>query len=212
MPKNVFSYTKTAPRTILLADNRLLTLNEAAGYMIQEKRLMMRFNRGETEALRDIYALYKDDLVSLAAALLHNKTTAEDAVHDVFAKLIQNRTRLHITQNLRQYLMTSVANRSRQYYHSQRRAQVVPLEPETAEISGPRPPDAALLSDERKQHLADALAALPYEQREVILLRHYGELKFKQIAALHDVSINTIQGRYRYGLDKLRSLLNGELQ
>ena len=172
---------------------------------------MMRFNRGDTEALRDIYALYKDDLVSLAAALLHNKTSAEDVVHDVFAKLIQNQTRLHITQNLRQYLMTSVANVARQHYHSQRRAQGVPLEPATADIGDPRPPEAALLADEQKHLLAEALAALPYEQREVILLRHFSALKFKQIAALHDVSINTIQGRYRYGLDKLRSLLNGEL-
>jgi hypothetical protein len=56
--------------------------------MIQEKRLMMRFNRGDAAALRDIYALYKDELVTLASALLHDKTTAEDAVHDVFAMLI----------------------------------------------------------------------------------------------------------------------------
>ena len=179
--------------------------------MIQEKRLIMRFNRGETEALRDIYALYKDDLVSLAAALLHNNTTAEDAVHDVFAKLIQNRTHLHITSNLRHYLMTCVANTARQYYHSHRRAQGVPAELKTAETGDRQPPESGLLFDEQKQQLAEALAALPYEQREVILLRHYSELKFKQIAALHDVSINTIQGRYRYGLDKLRSLLNGEL-
>jgi RNA polymerase sigma-70 factor (ECF subfamily) len=46
----------------------------------------------------------------------------------------------------------------------------------------------------------------------VVLLRHFSDFKFKQIAALQNVSINTIQGRYRYGLDKLRSLLNGELK
>ncbi|MCD6175518.1 MAG: hypothetical protein J7K65_07125 [Planctomycetes bacterium] len=54
--------------------------------MIQDKRLMMRFNRGDAAALRDIYGLYKDELVTLASALLYNKTAAKDAVHDAFAK------------------------------------------------------------------------------------------------------------------------------
>ena len=40
---------------------------------------MMRFNRGDSSALRDIYNLYKDELVSLTGALLHDKTAAEDA-------------------------------------------------------------------------------------------------------------------------------------
>lgn len=173
---------------------------------------MMRFNRGDTQALRDIYALYKDDLVSLAAALLHDRTTAEDVVHDVFAKLIQNRMRLHITRNLRQYLMTSVANMARQYFQSQRRSSIALADASQGVQTGdPKTPETVMLSDERKRRLADALASLPYEQREVILLRHFSDFKFRQIAALHDVSINTIQGRYRYGLDKLRSLLNGEL-
>jgi RNA polymerase sigma-70 factor (ECF subfamily) len=173
----------------------------------------MRFNRGDCDALRDIYTLYKDDLVSLAAALLYNKTTAEDVVHDVFAKLIQNQTRLRITRNLRQYLMTAVANMARHYFQSQHKASIALTEAaQTAEIGDQEPPECAILSDERNRHLADALAALPYEQREVVLLRHFSDFKFKQIAALQNVSINTIQGRYRYGLDKLRSLLNGELK
>ncbi len=51
--------------------------------MIREKLLMMRFNQGDKQALRDIYSLYKDELVSLACALSHNKTTAQDAVHEL---------------------------------------------------------------------------------------------------------------------------------
>ena len=172
---------------------------------------MMRFNRGDTEALRDIYALYKDDLVTLAAALLHDRTTAEDVVHDVFAQLIRKQERLHITQHLRHYLMTSVANTARHYYHSQNKAPALMPDAVLAErISDRQLPESLLLADEQKQQLADALSLLPYEQREVILLRHLSDFKFKKIASLQNVSINTVQGRYRYGLDKLRSLLNGE--
>ncbi|MHC5181765.1 MAG: RNA polymerase sigma factor [Planctomycetota bacterium] len=180
--------------------------------MIQEKRLMMRFNRGDAAALRDIYALYKDELVTLASALLHDKTTAEDAVHDVFAMLIDRQKTLKITQNLKQYLMTAVANAARQRYRTQKRASEVSLDSEkTPETETQKPPESAILADEQQQHLAAALSALPYQQREVILLRHFGELRFKKIASMQSVSINTVQGRYRYGLDKLRSLLNGEM-
>ncbi len=60
--------------------------------------------------------------------------------------------------------------------------------------------------------LRDALAQIPYEQREVLTLYMQGDMAFKQIAKIQNVSINTVQGRYRYGLDKLRSLLNGEMK
>ena len=53
---------------------------------------------------------------------------------------------------------------------------------------------------------------LAYEQREAIVLRLHGGMKFKAIAKLQDVSDKTAQSRYRYGLDKLRSILNGEVE
>ena len=61
------------------------------------------------------------------------------------------------------------------------------------------------------QRLVDAMAQLPYEQHEVIVMRAYAGLKFKAIAKMQNESINTIQSRYRYGLNKLRSILNGEV-
>ena len=73
-------------------------------------------------------------------------------------------------------------------------------------------PDHAIICSEESQRLNLAIAQLPNEQREVIVLRLKGEMTFREIAKLHDVSVNTIQGRYRYGLNKLRSILNGEVE
>jgi RNA polymerase sigma-70 factor (ECF subfamily) len=73
-------------------------------------------------------------------------------------------------------------------------------------------PDKAIICSEESQRLNCAIAQLPNEQREVIALRLKGEMTFSQIAKLHNVSVNTIQGRYRYGLNKLRSVLNGEVE
>jgi RNA polymerase sigma factor (sigma-70 family) len=56
-----------------------------------------------------------------------------------------------------------------------------------------------------------ALAQLPQEQRQVVVLHVLGPLRFREIARQTSVSINTVQSRYRYGLAKLQSLLNGEV-
>ena len=60
--------------------------------------------------------------------------------------------------------------------------------------------------------LAWALDHLPYEQREVLVLRAYSNMKFTAIAAQQNLSIHTVQGRYRYAMDKMRSLLNSEAE
>lgn len=179
--------------------------------MLLEKRLIMRFNRGDISAVRDIYALYKDDLVSLAAVLLQDRTHAEDIVHDVFAGLVQKQEALRISKNLRAYLFTSVTNRIRQHMrkNDRRGASATDLG-DDIQISAQKAPECWLILDEQKRDLTQALAKLPYEQREVIMLRHYSDFRFKRIAATQNVSVNTVQGRYRYGMEKLRSLLNGE--
>ena len=180
--------------------------------MFLEKQLILRFNRGDTDALRDIYARYKDDLVSLAAALLQDKNAAEDAVHDVFARLVQRQDTLRISQNLRAYLTTSAANMARQHFRKRQKSPESSLDASGMDRPGKElPPESAMLDGEQKQLLTNALADLPYEQREAVLLRHYSDLTFRKIASAQNVSVNTVLGRYRYGIDKLRSRLNGEL-
>ena len=68
------------------------------------------------------------------------------------------------------------------------------------------------IRSEQLQKVSRALTDLPYEQREAIVLRLHGDMRFRQIAKLQKTSIKTVQSRYRYGLDKLRSILNGEVK
>lgn len=60
--------------------------------------------------------------------------------------------------------------------------------------------------------LAEALQQLPYEQREVICLRMEMDMSFHQIATIQKVPSNTAKGRYRYGMERLRSLMNGKVR
>ncbi len=172
--------------------------------MHEAKNLIRRFNRGDVQALRGMYDLFRHDLMTLAMALLRESQGAEDAVHEVFVKMLASQPTLRIRGNLRSYLLTAVTNTCRDMLSRRSRAVSSAGRSQGCWQEGP---EKALALSEAQQHLARALERLPYEQREVLVLRYFGDLKFKAIAKSQGVSINTVQGRYRYGLEKLRSLL-----
>jgi len=60
--------------------------------------------------------------------------------------------------------------------------------------------------------LKNAMGQVPYEQRIVLTLYMEGQMTFRQIAELEETTINTVQGRYRYGIEKLRKLLKSEVE
>ena len=180
--------------------------------MIEDRLMIWKFNHGRIEVVRRIYEKYKDDLVSLAGALLNDKAVAEDAVHDAFVSFIKLAGTFQLTGSLKGFLGTCVANKARNLNRSKgRRASIAIDEAVSACGDSAGPANAAILCDEVGR-LRRVLGRLSYEQREVIMLHIHSGLKFKEIAEVQQVSINTAQGRYRYGLEKLRSLLDGEVE
>ncbi len=179
--------------------------------MLSEVKLIWRFNRGHPEAVREIYEEHKHELVTLAGALLLDKAEAEDVVHDVFVGFIQAGGRFQLTGSLKGFLATCVANRARNRNKSNRRH--TPNEVAAAEPAAPdnERPDSTTMFGEELKFVGGALAELPYEQREVVVLRLCSGMRFHAIARMQGVSINTVQGRYRYGVDKLKTLLDGKL-
>ena len=178
---------------------------------MEDKLLIRRFKRGNTDALCRIYEKYEGVMLTVAAGLLNNVGAAEDAVHDVFVAFAQSPERLRLAGSLRSYLTTCVANLARDRLRANKRQSANPpeAEPQTDE---PTMPLSRAIHDEELRRLAEVLVTLPYEQREVIVLHLKGDLTFREIARVQDTSINTVQSRYRYGIDKLRSLLNGEVE
>jgi len=178
---------------------------------MEDKLLIWRFKYGSRDALCRIYEKYEDDMLTLAISLLNDVSTAEDVVHDVFVSFAESAERLKLNGSLKGYLITCVANLARDKIRARRRQ---PAELDEAEPAGPASngPPESIICDEELQRLNYAMAQLPYEQREAILLHLRGGMTFKAIAKSQGTSINTIQSRYRYGLDKLRSLLDGEVK
>ena len=72
--------------------------------MLEDRLLAWKFNRGRVEVLGRIYTKYKDELMTLAWALLYDRGSAEDVVQDVFTTFIRACGTLHLTDNLKGYL------------------------------------------------------------------------------------------------------------
>ena len=179
--------------------------------MLNEKRLASRCRRGDRDAFSEVYEAYVDDLLTLAANLLGDGGAADDVVQDVFVNFARTAPSFRLTGSLKGYLATCTANRARDVMRHRKLSQPAPLPDADALDSGvPEPPDS-VAEKEQQQHLRLALARLPQEQREAVILRLHGDLTFKEIAALQSVSLKTVQSRYRYALDKLRTLLKSEV-
>ncbi len=179
--------------------------------MFEDRVLIWRLKQGSRKALHQIYEKYESDLLTLAANLLKDKSAAEDVVQDVFIGFVESIHKFVLTGRLKAYLLKCAANRCRDIIRKGRRRQTIAMEQAQTVVSNTDGPVQLAIASEQLRRVSSALTELPYEQREVVVLHLQGEMKFKVIAQLQKVSIKTVQSRYRYGLDKLRSMLNGEV-
>jgi len=179
--------------------------------MIEDKLLILGFKRGRPEALRQIYDKYKVELLRYALTLVGSLHAAEDIVHDVFVSFAQSADRIGLTGSLKGYLVTSVLNRVRNHVRDGSRRGEGPLDEADLLPCPQRGPQQWAVLNEELSLLSTALQQLPYEQREVICSHMEMDLTFSQIAVLQKTSVNTVKGRYRYGIEKLRSVLNGKV-
>jgi len=171
-----------------------------------ERQLLSQAKQGNQESMRAIYLAHKDHLFTVARALLHDHHLAEDVVHDVFVSFARALKDLKLRSNLKGYLSVSVCNKARDIVRTRVRRQGR-LESAVLSKPGTEMPEAALTHQELIDQLTLALQEVPLEQREVLLLRAKAGMTFQEIARQQGVGVNTAQGRYRYGLNKLRMLL-----
>jgi len=179
--------------------------------MLEDKLLVIKCRRGNKDAMCRLYDKYKDYLLTLAKGLLSEQAEAEDIVHDVFVALARSAGKFQLTGSLKGYLATCVSNRARDRIRARmRRADA--LGSKNPVLTGSENPEQQAAEAEELTRARLALQQIPYEQREAVLLHVKGGMKLREIAKLQGVSVSTVHGRYRYGLDKLRSLLNSEVE
>ena len=151
----------------------------------------------EIEAL---YRQYGPALLLLARAISGDRERAQDAIHDVFLRLIKD-DRLHQATNKKAYLFACVRNAVLNGVKLQDRHQALEAEADALWFDPPNRDYAG------EQKLRSVLSTLPEDQREVVVLHVWGELTFSEIGTLLGTSPNTAASRYRYAISKMRDSL-----
>jgi len=179
--------------------------------MADDKRLIRQFKQGRKEAMKQIYEKYKVTLLKTAIILTNNADAAEDIVQDVFISFAQRAKELKAIGNLRNYLITAVVNKVRNRIRDVSRKPVSAIDDADRLPSREKSGEQWAILNEQLALLSEAMNDIPYEQREIITLKMEGNMTFKQIAELEEMPIATVQGRFRYGIEKLRKLLKNEV-
>jgi len=120
---------------------------------------------------------------------------------------IESREKFKLDGSLKSFLATCVVNLARDKLRAGR-SRPCELDEATATALDTNEPQHHAIFGEEARNLNNAVGQLSQEQREVVLLHLRGGMKFREIADLQKVSINTAKSRYRYGLEKLRTLLS----
>lgn len=130
----------------------------------------------------------------------------------MFVSFAESAGELNLRKSLKGYLITCVANRARNMNKKGRIRETGNFAKAETMVSDSHRPEQWIIHSEEFKRLIKAIAQLSYEQREVVILHLWGGMKFKKIARLQDVSVRTTQSRHYRALDKLRSILNGEVE
>jgi len=159
--------------------------------------------------LEELYDRFGEKLFHYLMIKLGSRSDAEDVLQEVFLRFSKYSIRWRIIRNREAFVFRVAHNEASRFLRYRRSQDPAPgSSPDLAEvisaaISGP--------DEQTRQVLSDALARLPEEQREIIMLKIFEELTFKEIASVCGLSINTVSSRYRYGVAKLQSFLEGKI-
>ena len=156
----------------------------------------------DRDEVQRLYEVHGRALLAYACAFLHDPSEAEDVLHQVFLQLLRDGSTEISSAG---YLFRAVRNRVLNHLRGRSREVALDgaLESHEKWLESPSgSPEIALA-------LQSALSTLPEEQREVIVLRVWGQLTFDEVAAVVGISPNTAASRYRYGLAKLSEVWHG---
>ncbi len=174
--------------------------------------LVSRAKSGQTDAVDRLVDAYAPRLYGLLYRMVGSAAQAEDLLQETFVKMLRGLGRYREDGRFEPWLFSIAANLARDAIR--RRGRAVPVatgqdgQDCIARLAGEGPgPDSRLLQVEQAQTLEQALATLSETQREVILLRFFSDLPFKQIAEMLQIPLGTALARAHRGLKHLRERL-----
>jgi RNA polymerase sigma-70 factor (ECF subfamily) len=178
-----------------------------------DNELIHLFTDGHLDALEALVLRHKDKLYTSILFLVKDKYLAEDIFQDVFIRIIDTMRGGRYTEEGKflPWAMRIAHNLCVDHFRKVKRTPTIRTgdDKDIFEVLNFAEESAETKMMKRQSHerVREMLQRLPEDQREVIILRHYADMSFKEIAAVTDCSINTALGRMRYGLINLRKLM-----
>jgi RNA polymerase sigma-70 factor (ECF subfamily) len=162
----------------------------------RDEELIERANQGDAEAFEELYRRYRDWVYRLAWRFTGSEQDAQDVVQDTFIYLLKKFPGFRLTASMTTFLYPAVKHLSL----NARRKRCAGAADETTLNKIP----VAEQNATPRSELAAALAALPNEQREVVLMRFVDEMSLAEVAASLDIPLGTAKSRLHNALRKLR--------
>lgn len=183
-------------------------------------RLLRRARRRDPQALHELVDRYSARVFGLLYRLTGSRETAEDLLQETFLRVVRTIPEYRHGGRFESWLFRIAANLARDHARRmKRRGRSIALErpgrPDEPECSEPadatRPdPLAELLKREAEERVSTVLRGLAEAEREIILLRHFSELSFREIAELLDIPLGTALARAHRALKRLKAALGEE--
>jgi len=188
---------------------RLAGMDQPMEPASSDEALMQAWAGGDVAAFEQLYARHRQRLFAFLLGQVRQRALAEELFQDVWQRVIGARASWRPEAAFSTWLYRIAHNRLNDHWRASRHRPAAPEDAErrTLELVDPENPEGLADRDQVRERLRQALAELPQEQRQAVLLRLHGELSLEEIGALTGVGRETVKSRLRYALDKLRSRL-----
>ncbi|MBY0542643.1 MAG: sigma-70 family RNA polymerase sigma factor [Sphingobacteriaceae bacterium] len=179
-----------------------------------DQDLVKLYLDGEESVLEELLRRHKSKIYTSIYLLVKDQYLAEDIFQDTFIKVINTLRggRYNEEGKFLPWVMRIAHNLVIDYFRKEKRTPIITSADGTDVLNliqiYEESAEERMLREQSYTDLRATIQLLPDEQKEVLIMRHYAGLSFKDIAELTDVSINTALGRMRYALSNLRKLMN----
>jgi RNA polymerase sigma factor (sigma-70 family) len=180
---------------------------------LTDQQLVHLYVDGNTEALSTLVTRYKDKIYTSIYLLVKDKYLAEDLFQDVFIRIIDTLKGGRYTEEGKflPWALRIAHNMCVDHFRKVKRSPSIKTSDdrdifEVLNFNEPSP-EQKMMQSQSHDRVRRMIDMLPEDQREVIIMRHYADLSFKEIAELTKCSINTALGRMRYGLINMRKMM-----
>lgn len=165
-------------------------------------------NEGDAQSFKELYRFYFVRLFRFCMGIVHQKEPAEEIVHNVFMKLWEKRTLLSKIENPDVYLYVAVKNHSLDYLSKNRFKETVDISSISSDfLVFHVDPEQMMITEEMRKKIAEAIEQLPPRCKHIFCLVKEDGLKYKDVAAILNLSVKTVEAQMVIAMKKLMTAL-----